>query len=89
MAGSSVRSMRTAASRLRSSSFCHSSSSRTAKPPAGADRAADYVDNDVDATKTLANSSAIIAQPSGVVTSAATNIASAESSSNDRAWPGL
>src|SRR5262249_59109499 len=54
IAGKSARSSRTAGNRFRSSARCHSSSSRTAKPPAGAEEP-DTVVDDIDAAEPIAN----------------------------------
>src|SRR5438309_3712089 len=71
--GNSARSSRTAGNRFRSSARCHSASSSTAKPPAGADEPpTTWTMMSIPPSRSR-TASTIAAQPSAVVMSAATN----------------
>src|SRR5712671_6454972 len=80
IAGKSARSRRTAGKRLRSSARCHSRSSSTAKPPAGAEVPPTTCTTMSIPPNCFITASATAAQPSAVATFAVTNSSSAERS---------
>ena len=85
MPGSRARSSRTAGNRLMSSSRCHSSSPRAAKPPPGADEPPRTCTIISTPPKRSLTALATVAQPSAVVRSAVTNSSSGRSAGRVRA----